>query len=325
MPNYPPSPFEAAVAGFLGTYGASKDRQKQSAELALRKRQADTADQEATVRLANEGYSRITMPTIQAPPDQSFASRVGSFLHGGLDQPSSIVMKTGPSSADEAATRNEAFVTSRDVTSQANARELESMRAAIAANAQAADDRRAAAAQTGENTRAAAAQAGENYRAGLYRATSKAALGQTAKHSVVDDAIDATGGYAERAWNSIPDNVKKQYGITVTDMNAGTQRFTDRKAQLTREGIAGQNERAAAKGGGFLAPPGVKPPPPVSSAVAPTAGDPRGAASAPIPGPRSPRAAPLQPLADSDKQAATQDPAFAAHLASLGYVRGRDF
>jgi len=319
MPNYPPSPFEAAVAGFLGTYGASKDRQKQSAELALRKRQADTADQEATVRLANEGYSRITMPTIQAPPDQSFASKVGSFLHS-QPEPSTIVMKTGPSAADEAAARNEAFITGRDTAAHQSAADVEAMRAAI-------QQQQFTATQAGEDRRAAAAQAGENYRAGLYRATSKAALGQTAKHSVVDDAIDATGGYARPAWNSIPDNVKKQYGLTITDMNAGTQRFTDRKAQLTREGIAGQNERAANKGGGFLAPPGVKPPPPVSSAVATTAGDPRGAASAPIPGPRSPRpqTAPLQPLADSDKQAATQDPAFAAHLASLGYVRGRDF
>ena len=293
MPNYPPSPFEAAVAGFLGSYGAAKDRRAQSAELALRKRQADAADQEAQVRLNEAGYDRITMPTIQAPPDQSFASKVGSYLSGGPDQPSTIVMKTHPSGSDEAAARNEAFITGRDATAQQNARDIEQMRTAI-------ETQRFNATQAGEDRRAAAAQAGENYRAGLSRATTKAALGQTAKHSVVDDAIDATGGYAERAWNSIPAKMKAQYGITITDMNAGTQRFMDRKAQLTREGIAGQNDRAAAKGGGFLgAGPGVAPPPAAAGGLA--------------------------PLAPSDKQAAATDPGFAAHLVQRGYVKGRDF
>ena len=316
MPTYSPSGFEQGVAAFFGTYNAGKEQQRQQQEQALRKRQADAADQEAQVRLNEAGYDRITMPTIQAPPDQSFASKVGSFLHGGPAEPSTIVMKTHPSGADEAAARNEAFITSRDTAHFQTERDLGQMKAAI-------EQQRFNATQAGLDRRAAGVQAGENYRAGLYRATSKAALGQTAKHSVVDDAIDATGGYAKPAWDAIPPAVRKQYGLTSTDMNAGTQRFMDRKAQLTREGIAGQNERAAAKGGGFLAPPGVKPPP-VSSA-APMPADQRGVAEPAIAGPHSPRAAPLQPLADSDKQAATKDPAFAAHLASLGYVRGRDF
>jgi hypothetical protein len=265
-------------------------RQKQ--EDTLRKRQADTADQEATVRLANEGYTRLQTPTIVAPPDQSFASRVGSYLHGGPPDPSTFLVKDHPSSADEAAARNEAFITSRDAA--ISARDLQ-----VAGVRVAGETARDAADRASREKIAADTQAGENYRAGLYRATSKAALGQTAKHSVVDDAIDATGGYAQKAWDRIPPAVKKQYGLTPLDMNAGTQRFMDRKAQLTREGMQSREDIAAQRGGGFLAPPGVKAPP---------------AAGVVLP-----------PLADSDKQAAATDPGFAAHLAQRGYVKGRDF
>jgi len=275
----------------LGTYNAGKGRQQQQKEMALRQRQADTADQEATVRLANEGYTRLTMPTIGPPPDQSFASKVGSYLSGGAPQPTSIVMKTGPSSADEAATRNEAFITSRDTA--ISARDLQ-----VAGVRVAGETARDAADRASREKIAADAQAGENYRAGLYRQTTKAALGQTAKHQVIDDAIDATGGYARPALEQIPADVKKKYRIGAADMNAGTQRFMDRKAQLTREGISERATAAANRGGGFLAPPGVKPP---------------GGTT------------PLAPLAPSDKQAAAQDPGFAAHLVQRGYVKGRDF
>ena len=212
-----------------------------------RKRAADNADAMQKVQLDEAGYDRITMPTIQAPPGQNFAQKVGSYLSGGSDQPTSIIMKTHVSAHDTDVANAQSFELARDSAHFKNERDIEAMRTAIEAQ-------RFNATQAGEDRRAAAAQAGENYRAGLYRATSKAALGQTAKHSVVDDAIDATGGYAERAWNSIPASVKKQYGLTLTDMNAGTQRFTDRKAALTREGIDAANERAAARGGSGMLP-----------------------------------------------------------------------
>jgi len=240
--SYPPSGFASAVGNFLDSYGQVKGIQARNQDAADRKRASDDADRQAQIHEQEQGYTRLTMPTVGASPDQSWESKIGRFLHGGDPAPSTILMKTGPTQRETEIANAEQYQTGRDTA--ITARDLQ-----VAGVRVAGENARDTADRTSRERIAAAAQSGENYRAGLSRATTKAALGQTAKHSVVDDAIDATGGYAKPAWDAIPPAVRKQYGLTSTDMNAGTQRFMDRKAALTREGI---DARAANKGGTFV-------------------------------------------------------------------------
>lgn len=111
---YPPSSFESMVGNFLNSYGAVKGIQRDRSEQAIREQAAKRQDQMAQVQLDEAGYDRLTMPTIGAPPDQSFAQKVGRFLSGGTPAPSEIIVKTHPSAHDTDVANAQAFETSRD-------------------------------------------------------------------------------------------------------------------------------------------------------------------------------------------------------------------
>ncbi|MDQ6689069.1 MAG: hypothetical protein M3Z18_00975 [Gemmatimonadota bacterium] len=377
-PNYPPSPWEAGVAGFLNSYAAMKGLRIQEQDAADRKQAATDADQLNQVRLGEAGYTRQTMPKIEAPPDQSFEQKIGSFLSNhfgsGSSEPSSFLVKDHPSVRESEIANEQTFDLTRDAAHFKNERDIEGIRAAIETN-------RTNKVIAAENTRSAANNRTSIAVANIDHATQHEALGNTEKHAVVDDAINATGGYAQNAWNQIPDATKKKYNLTPLDMNAGTQRFMDRKAELARESNATREDIAAQRGGTQIMPrdptsgqPITPPSPPGISGRsgsgaqqgadwdrAAAAAKAQGKDPVALLGPRpnaTGHSAPLRPLtpqekaqaqrdtvyakaltsagykpmqdflpplAQRDRVMAAQNPAFAQHLAGLGYVAGKDY
>lgn len=297
---YPPSSFESGVAGFLNTLSAVQGIKANKQETRIRKQAADRADQMEQVKLDEAGYDRITMPTIEAPPDQSFAQSVGSYLSKhfrGGDEPQSVVMKTHPSAHDTNVANEQAFITSRDAVHFQTERDLEGMKAALAVKLE--RDR-----QTQENSRSAANNRTSIAVAGIDHSVQERAFAQKERQQVIDDAIGAAGGHAKQAWDSIPPAVRKKYGLTSIDMNAAVDRRNAPAEELKRARAELDLQRAGQISAQSTFLPGVKPPPAAPVGVAPLG---------------------RQPLAASDKAAAQKDAAFAAHLKSLGYVKGQDY
>lgn len=295
------SEFEAAVGGFLQNYAAVRGLKIQEGEAADRRRQAKRADQMARVQMNEAGYDEIQMPTIQAPPGQNFAQKVGRFL-SGPEQPDTIVMKTHPSTRETEIAGNQQFETGRDQSHFKNDLAVEELRGALQsrldANRQTHEDARN---RDDNSTRLAVA--------GMEKGARREVLNAGLRDAFFDQAVAASGGDPVRAQTNVgtyqmADAIK--FKASRADYYAAAARYNDRKAELTREGIASRG------GGGFMPPPGVKPP-----TGRPASNTPKTAVQ--------PSSGSLAPLADVDRQAAQKDPGFAAHLQSLGYVKGRDF
>jgi hypothetical protein len=300
VPQYPPSAFEAAVAGFLQGYGTVSGIRQQRQEAADRSRAANRADQMARIQINEAGYDEVPMPKIEAPPGQNILQKVGRFL-SGPEQPSSIVVKTHPSVRETEISGAQQFETGRDQARFGNERAVTELQGALQArldaNRQAHEDARNAA---DNRTRLAVA--------GMEKGSRSDVLKASLRDAFFDQAVAAANGDPVQAQRNVgtyqmSDAVK--FKASRADYYAAAARYSDRKAELTREGIA-------ARGGSFMPPPGVKPP----------AGRP---ASNPTKQAVQPSQGTLVPLGASDKQAAQKDPGFAAHLQSLGYVKGRDF
>ena len=138
MPGpYPPSSFESGVAAFLNSYSLVSGIKADKQAAADRKRAADNADAMQQVQLKEAGYDRITMPTIQAPPnpDQSFAQKVGGYLSnhfgGGNDMPSEVLMKTHASARDTEIANAQTYQTGRDTAAQKSASDSATHRGAM--------------------------------------------------------------------------------------------------------------------------------------------------------------------------------------------------
>lgn len=233
MPQYPPSGFEALVGNFLSSYAQMKGLKMQQRESDQRAQQAKTADQLAQIQMNEAGYDRISLPKIEAPPDQGFFSKVGHFLSGGPEQPGLIVMKTHQSTR-ERETQDARTAHVADVAeSERFDLELEGIKAA--------NERE----RTRMNNRTQITVAGMQKQPNAQDATKDEI---DIKHQIIDDAINANGGYAQKAYDQIPGDVKRKYRIGATDMNAGTQRFTDRRAALAREAVQSREDIADKKG-----------------------------------------------------------------------------
>jgi hypothetical protein len=289
MPTYSPSGFEQGVAAFFGTYNAGKEQQRQQQEQALRKRQADTADQEAQVRLNEAGYDRITMPTIQAPPDQSFASRVGNFLHGGPAEPGSIVMKTHPSVREtEIAGARQAHLTDVAASDQHDLM-MEALRAADARKLEA--DRNA-----GADRRNNADNATRVQTTGMEVAPRIRAQAADEKAIFAHDAVWAAQGSGVDAIKAVMADPRqmaraKTLGITPIDYAKAQQDFGDRFTAKSK-----------GEGGGTMLPHDLN--------------------GAPI---TAPGGGSQRPLTSAEKGQAQRDPAYAAQLSGAGYKKGVDF
>lgn len=295
MPQYPPSSFESLVGNFLNSYGAVKGIQRDRSEQAIREQQAKRQDQMAQVQLDEAGYSRLTMPTIGPPPDESFTQKVGRFLSGGTPAPSEVIVKTHPSAHDTDVANAQAFETSRDTAHYANERAIEELKIA----AQTAESR--------NRNKTAITVAGIDHDA------QSRALEDKQRTEFFDNAVAEAGGDPVQAMKNVERfqmPQAKKYGATRMDYHAAAARRNAPGEELKKARAELDLQRAGQVAGQsqFMAPPGVKPPPgPKTAAPSPTA------------------AARLSPLADTDKQAAQKDPGFASHLQSLGYVKGRDF
>lgn len=296
------SGFEAAVGSFLQNYAAMRGLKQQDQESALRKRQADRADQMQQIQMGEAGYDVLPMPKVEQPPGQSFFQRVGHFLAGGDAEPGSIVMKTHPSVHEQDVASEHEFQTSRDQSVYNREMAVEKLRASInAATERMRQDR--------EDARNNADNATRLKVAGMENAPRMAATQRGEREALADSAVEAAGGDYMKAGQILATNRPGdavRVGMTDADLQAAAQRFADRRAQLTREGIESREGMAAIRAGSFMPPPGVAPPP--------------GRATSP-----SPPLVKLAPLAESDKQAARSNPAFAAHLQALGYKPGVDF
>jgi hypothetical protein len=293
------SEFEAAVGSFLQNYAASKGLRSQQSEQRIRERQANRADQMAQVQMNEAGYDVLPMPKIEAPPGQNFAQKVGRFLSGGGDESDSIVMKTHPSVRESEIAGEHQFDLSRDQARFSNDRAVEELKAALQSRIE--QSRESAADRRNNADNATRLQV-----AGMDKSVQRDKLDAGERDAFFDQAVAASNGDPVRAQTNVgtyqmPQAVR--FKASRADYYAAAARYRDRKAELTREGI-----EARGGGGGFLPPPGVKPPPTATprTSVQPSAGT-------------------LKPLAESDKQAAQKDAGFAAHLASLGYMKGRDF
>jgi hypothetical protein len=240
---YPPSNFEALVGSFLQSYTAMRASRRADAESDIRDRQAKRADQLQRIQMDEAGYDEIAMPKIGPPPDQGFFGKVGQFLSGGPDQPGPIVMKTHQS------TREREQIDARaahlaDVSEQERyGLELEGIRAANARKLEA--ERQAGdMARTVANNRTQLQVAGIQKQPNLQDATKD---DLAIKHQVINDAIDATGGHAQEAYDQLPADVKRKYRIGANDMNAGVERWRNSRAMLTRETIQSREDIAAQK------------------------------------------------------------------------------
>jgi hypothetical protein len=233
MPQYPPSSFEALVGSFLKSYSAVKGIQHDAAEQKIRQRQADRADQMQRIQMDEAGYDEIAMPTIEAPPGQSFAQKVGRFLSGGPEQPGPIVMKTHQSQREREIQDAGAAHTADREDTQAYGLELEALRAK--------NDRE----RTAMNNRTQIQVAGMQKQPNAQDATKN---DLAIKHQVINDAIDATSGRAQEAYDQLPADVKRKYRIGANDMNAGVERWRNSRAMLAREGIQSREDIAGKKG-----------------------------------------------------------------------------
>lgn len=242
---YPPSGFESAVGGFLQGYSTVSDIRQRKQAAAAQKKASERADQMQKVQLDQAGYDEITMPKIEAPPDQNFMQRVGHFLMHRNDEPQSIVMKTHPSVHETDVQNQQTFARSQSEASFANQRAIEDLRAAISA-------RDTSVREAGADRRNDADNATSLRIAGMNNAPRQQQTALEDKHAFIDDAIAASGGNALTAIHNIASNPRlmaraQALGLNRFDYAAGEQRFSDRRAQLSREGIQSREDIAGNK------------------------------------------------------------------------------
>lgn len=297
------SGFAAAVGGFLQGYQATSQIKADRAaerrkDAALRMQQ-----QEEDLRLQQAGYDRLTMPTVEAPPnpDANFVQRLGStlakpFRHQA--EPQSILVKTHPSAAESSLAAQQQFEADQNAAKIGAQRDI------------------AAGIQAGENSRTVATNAARIREAQIaanadHERVAVASVNQrdADRARIIDEAIEAGGGDFMKAGSILASNnpaAAFKYKITTSDLQAAADRYRDRKAQLTREGYQSREDIAAQRNGGagFL-PAGILKPGVVTQDTS--------------------RPQHLAPLSDTDKQAAARDRDFAKHLQDLGYRQGVDF
>jgi hypothetical protein len=348
------SPFEAAVGNFLSSYAAMKGLRMQQGEAADRRKQAQRADQMARIQMNEAGYDEVQMPTIEAPPGQSWAQRIGRMISGGPEQPGSIVMKTHPSIHEQDLAGERDFITGRDTANFAHQDLLEAIKAknerALNADRESGADRR----NTQDNATRLQSTAMEV-------APRTRALTNDERASFAHDAVWAAQGSGVAAIKAVLADGRlsaraKALGVTPVDYASAQQEFADRLTAKSRgmDPFAADLD-AKLKGGnpatgsdpyagpraawdraaGALRQQGrdpaseLGPRPPNAPGGNKQSGDidlraggthPNNGASTPTTG-----TAPRAPLSAHDKSMAKSDPKFAAFLTANGYRAGVDF
>lgn len=242
------SEFSSFVNGALGGYQTvaqikadKADQRRRDAALKMQKERED-------LDLADRGYTRLTMPTIEPPPDpnQDFVHRIGSLISKpfrSTPEPGEVLMKVGPSVAETAAQAERDFTASQNALRIGAERDIARMR-------EQGDTERTR--MSGANSQAVARISAHPAEMAAVRAVEARKTEQ--RDALVDDAIAAADGDPTRAGQILATNNPRdmtRLGITSMHLEAGARRFRDRPAQLQREGYQSLNQRAAIRGGGM--------------------------------------------------------------------------